>query len=247
MTARPSLGKVAARARSDIYELIESGVFPPGHKLPGERELAERLSVSRSVLRAALASLADDGRLENSPWRGWFVTSPHMADQITLRSFSEMARARGLVPGSRILSRDTRAATLAEASALGIAPAAKVHEIHRVRTLSGVPSCYDVSILPLSRVEGIEGLDLDGASLYLVLERDYDIRVVRTDYVMRADAAPAGVAQALLVGVGDPVLVGEETASDIGGLPVLLGRVTYRRDAYEFQATLWRPYEPTPS
>lgn len=77
----PPLGKAASRAKAAIYELIETGVFGPLQKLPGERELAERIAVSRVVLRDALASLKRDGRLENSPWRGWFVTSPHMAER----------------------------------------------------------------------------------------------------------------------------------------------------------------------
>lgn len=237
------LGRAATAAREEIYRLVESGVFPPGQKLPGERDLAAQLSVSRVVLRQALAALADEGRLENSPWRGWFVTAPRMADQTTLRSFSEMARSRGLAPGARVVQRITRAVTLDEATALGVAPASRVHEVHRVRTLDGIPACYDVTVLPAARYPDIATTPLDDASLYAVLESRFDVRVVRTDYAIRADAAPADVAAALSAAAGDPVLVGEETAYDVAGIPVLLGRVTYRQDAYEFQATLWRSYD----
>jgi len=237
------LGRAATEARSSLYALIESGVFPPGQRLPGERELAERLSVSRVVLRSALASLASAERVHNSPRRGWFVTAPRMADQTTLRSFSEMARSRGLVPGAEIVFRKTRAASLSESKALGIAPVSIVHEVHRVRTLDGIAACYDASILPVSRHEGIESVELENSSLYEVLEALNGVRVVRTDYRIRAEAVSAEVAAALGVTSGAPVLVGEEVASDMTGSPVLLGRVTYRNDAYEFQATLWRTYE----
>ncbi|MFV0373575.1 GntR family transcriptional regulator, partial [Microbacterium sp.] len=136
-----------------------------------------------------------------------------------------------------------RAASLDEAAALAVAPASRVHEVHRVRTLDGVPACYDITVLPLGRFPGVDGAALEDASLYAVLEGGHDVRIVRTDYAIRADAAPSDVAVALGISEHDPVLVGEETAFDLAGGPVLLGRETYRHDAYEFQATLWRSYE----
>ena len=240
---RPLLGKAATRAKAAIFELIETGVFVPGRKLPGERELAEQVSVSRVVLRDALASLERDGRLESSPWRGWFVTSPYMAERVALKSFSEMARSRGLTPGSVILSAESRAATFEEAKALSIAPAARVLDIHRVRTLDGTPTCYDVSIIPLQRAPQLELAPLENVSLYEALEELAGARVVRSDYTVHAEAVQSSIARHLDIAPGDPVLVGEEIASDVAGAALLLGRVTYRSDAYEFQATLYRPYE----
>lgn len=243
MTERPTLGRAAARAREEIYRLIEAGVFVAGQKLPGERDLAEQVSVSRVVLREALASLEHEGRVESSPWRGWFVTSPHMSERVVLKSFSEMARARGLVPGARVRRRATRPATLEESQALRIAPTAPVHEVHRLRTLDESAACYDVSIIALDRAPGVESSELEDASLYQVLERECGVRIVRTDYRMRADAAHADIARELSIARDSPVLVGEEVASDVSGTPILIGRITYRHEAYEFHATLWRSYE----
>jgi DNA-binding FadR family transcriptional regulator len=42
---------------------IRIGMLEPGTRLPPERELAERLSISRSTLRQALASLTETGHL----------------------------------------------------------------------------------------------------------------------------------------------------------------------------------------
>ncbi|MFV0252995.1 MAG: GntR family transcriptional regulator [Beutenbergiaceae bacterium] len=243
MTESPTLGRAAARAREEIYRLIETGVFAPGQKLPGERDLAEQVSVSRVVLREALAYLEHEQKVRSSPWRGWYVTAPRMAERVTLQSFSEMARARGLAPGAKVQRRLTRPATFQEAGALAIAPTAGVHEVHRLRTLDGVAACYDVSVMALDRTPGIEEANLDDASLYQVLEHTCGVRVVRTDYRMRADGATAEIAEALTIDAGAPVLVGEEVAADIAGNPVLVGHVTYRQEAYEFHATLWRSYE----
>lgn len=237
------LGRAASRARAAIIELIDSGVFGPGHKLPSERELAVQVSVSRAMLRDALRSLERDKRVESSPWRGWFVTKPHMAERVTLASFSDMARARGLTPGARVVLRQTRTATPSEAVALSLSPTSQVHEIHRVRTLDGVATCYDTSVIPTDLAVGIVEVDMEDRSLYETLEQLAQVRIVRSDYTVKAEAVSPEIADYLGISAGDPVLIGEEIASDVARTPIVLGRVTYRHDSYEFQATLYRPYD----
>lgn len=49
---------------SRLIEAILTGVFPAGTNLPGERELAEQMGVTRPTLRTVLQRLARDGWLE---------------------------------------------------------------------------------------------------------------------------------------------------------------------------------------
>jgi GntR family transcriptional repressor for pyruvate dehydrogenase complex len=58
-----------------IKALIVAGEFAPGSKLPRERELAERLGLSRSSLREAVRGLALVGVLETRQGDGTYVTS----------------------------------------------------------------------------------------------------------------------------------------------------------------------------
>jgi DNA-binding FadR family transcriptional regulator len=64
--------KVADR----IVGMIESGSYPPGTRLPGERELAERFEVSRVVIREAEISLEAIGRVEIKVGSGVYVREP---------------------------------------------------------------------------------------------------------------------------------------------------------------------------
>ena len=45
------------RIAQEIEQLIAAGSFPPGTRLPAERQLAQSLRVSRSSLREALSAL----------------------------------------------------------------------------------------------------------------------------------------------------------------------------------------------
>lgn len=58
---------------NQILELIDSGVFPPGSRLPGERDLAEKFSVSRVAVREAEISLQAQGRIEIKVGSGAYV------------------------------------------------------------------------------------------------------------------------------------------------------------------------------
>jgi len=56
-----------------ILELIDAGAFPPGSRLPGERDLAEKFGVSRVAVREAEISLQAQGRLEIRVGSGAYV------------------------------------------------------------------------------------------------------------------------------------------------------------------------------
>lgn len=56
-----------------ILELIDSGAFPSGSRLPAERELAETFNVSRVSIREAEIALQAQGRLEIKPGSGAYV------------------------------------------------------------------------------------------------------------------------------------------------------------------------------
>ncbi|KCZ66465.1 hypothetical protein L53_03860 [Hyphomonas sp. L-53-1-40] len=56
-----------------ILDMIDSGAYPPGTRLPGERELAERFNVSRVVVREAEISLEAVGKVEIKVGSGVYV------------------------------------------------------------------------------------------------------------------------------------------------------------------------------
>ncbi|WP_214403092.1 GntR family transcriptional regulator [Pseudonocardia lacus] len=71
--------RASERAVGELRELILHGAFPAGARL-GEVELAERLGVSRTPVREALARLSAEGLVEIAPNRGARVTSWTVAE-----------------------------------------------------------------------------------------------------------------------------------------------------------------------
>jgi GntR family transcriptional repressor for pyruvate dehydrogenase complex len=65
--------KLSQTVVQQIELLILRGILRPGERLPSERELSERLGVSRPSLREAIAGLQDRGLLSSRPNAGVFV------------------------------------------------------------------------------------------------------------------------------------------------------------------------------
>ena len=59
-----------------IMKLIKDGAFPPGTRLPGERELAERFNVSRVTVREAEIALQALGFISIKTGSGVYVLDP---------------------------------------------------------------------------------------------------------------------------------------------------------------------------
>ncbi|MGR3621916.1 FadR/GntR family transcriptional regulator [Pseudophaeobacter sp.] len=65
--------KLSAAVVHQIEQLILRGILSPGERLPSERELAERLGVSRPSLRDAISELQQGGLLSARAGSGIFV------------------------------------------------------------------------------------------------------------------------------------------------------------------------------
>ncbi|WP_235432355.1 FadR/GntR family transcriptional regulator, partial [Nostocoides japonicum] len=67
---RPAVGNAFEATVEQLATAIRLGVFTRDELLPPERELAERLGVSRNTLREAIAALRESGLVETRRGRG---------------------------------------------------------------------------------------------------------------------------------------------------------------------------------
>ena len=205
---KPGRGPAHAQIESWLDDVVAAGKLGPGDRLPPERELAERLGVSRMTLRHALASLQRRGLLVRRVGRdgGTFVAEPRI-ELTGLAGLSDQLRAQGLAAGARVLSAVERDATPAEAE-LGD----RVYEIVRVRLADGEPVALERGVYSAAAYRGLLDEPLDG-SLYELMRN-------------RGDEAPARAVERL-----EPTVAAPEDAGALGiepGSPLLL----VERDAY---------------
>jgi GntR family transcriptional regulator len=228
------------RVQLALSDEIRRGGRPAGSRLPPERALAEHFGVSRVTLRRALEELTAAGVVSRSG-SGWAVATGAVGEPPNeLMSFSEMAASRGLEPGSRVLERRVREATIDEADGLGLAPGASLLELERLRTMDAVAILIDRTTIPLSVAPGIDDVELDGLSLYRVLEERFDVRPARAR--LTVEAIPADARRAALLGLrtGEPLLRCNQLTEDVAGRRIELCEMVYRYDRYRFRATLTR-------
>jgi GntR family transcriptional regulator len=223
-----------------LLDQIERGVLPRGARLPPERVLSERMSVSRATIRRALQELADQGLIESWVGRGTFVTGGLLSDPpSTYRSFTELGAERGLTASARVLSRNVRPALLDEADIYRIAPGADIFEIERLRLLDGLPIAIDRARVPLSKAPNLIDVDFSTTSLYRTLEAA-GVAPVRGDYAVTAVGADLREATLLETQVGAPLLLASSTDYEAQGSVIDLSDTLYRGDRYRFRATLTR-------
>ncbi|MBO1754144.1 FadR family transcriptional regulator [Allobranchiibius sp. CTAmp26] len=70
VTLQPAVGNVFEAVVGQLATAIRLGAFADGEQLPPERELSERLGVSRMTLRDAIAALRDAGLVRTTRGRG---------------------------------------------------------------------------------------------------------------------------------------------------------------------------------
>jgi DNA-binding GntR family transcriptional regulator len=225
---------------SIIADAISSGQLKPGDRVPTERSLCERFSVSRATVRRAFRRLAEEGVVTATVGRGSFVVGAPLAEPPNvLMSFTELAAARGLTAAAEVARQQLRPATAEEASVFGIDVTGLIFELERVRILDNDRVAVDRTRIPLAIAPSLTEQDFTDASIYDTLEAA-GAAPVRGDVVVSSVAADEHRAVALGIAVGAPLLVCTTMSYDEGGRLVEICEIAYRADRYQFRAALTR-------
>jgi len=218
------------RIEQILRERIAS--LQPGDLLPSDTELCHEFGVSRMTARNAMQRLADEGLVLRQPGRGSFVAEPpahRRADR--LMTFSREMERRGRVPSSRILAREIRPASPAEAARLGLREGEPVVLLRRLRCADGEPIAIETAVLVRRCAPAVMGADLERGSLHAAL--------VAAGFVLRrglstivAEAATAEDARLLEVRRGDPLLVERRVILDTHGRRIEATESRYPADRY---------------
>ena len=224
------------RLKSAIEAAIRSNAVKPGGLLPGERVLAESLSLSRVTVRKALALLEEEGLLNRRHGFRTEIGSRLEKSLATLTSFSEDIRARGMEPGCVWISKQISRPSPAEMMALGLSASATVVRMKRVRTADGQPIAVESSTVP---TRFIPSPDLVRDSLYEALSAR-GFMPQRAIQRMRSRAASSEDAAHLHCEPGAPLLVTKRRCFLPDEQIVEYCETRYKGEVYDFVFELQR-------
>lgn len=225
------------RVQERILAAIEADLLKPAEALPGERDIAEGLGISRVTVRKAIAGLVDKGILTQRQGSGTFVVGrqQRMEQRLSrLTSFTEDMRLRGLAPSTRWLDREVSLPTPEEAMRLSLSPSETVVRLRRLRLANAVPMAIETAVIPSRYLPDPNAVV---ASLYDVLEANGSLPVRALQRLRAAILSPAEAAL-LDVPPGSPALAIDRMSYLENGAPVEFTRSTYRGDTYDFVAEL---------
>jgi GntR family transcriptional regulator len=223
------------RIEEQLADRIRSGRLLPGERIAPERELAERLGVSRMTVRQALASLAARGLVDRGVGRGTFVRPAGRIEHDLTRvaGFTAQAERSGLAAGAAILAARAVPAPAHVARPLELERGAPVLRIERIRSAGGRPAALEDSWLPAGHFPGLLELDLSG-SLYALMRERYDRAPVGATERLEPLAAGPREAEALGVPEGAPLMFVERVAYGADGTPVEFAHDLHRGDGARF-------------
>lgn len=234
VSARETKYQAVARHICDRY-LTDTQPHSP---LPTERELQDRLGVSRDTVRRAIRELIDRQLVYNIQGSGTFVApqeSPSRAP--LLRPFTQDMLTRGHTPHSLTLSCHLVIAPLHVQRDLALDPDSKVIEISRLRQADGSPIALETAyFLPeaFSQMQPEASTSLDAqmrASGYQV--ETAQVKVTATN-LTQAEAHHLGVPQ------GAAALRVDKVGYTARGLAVESTHTLYRGDRYDYEFQLHR-------
>jgi GntR family transcriptional regulator len=229
------------RIRDELRAQIVAGFYPPHARLPSESGLMTRYGVSRITVRNALAELEKEGILFKLAGKGVFVSKPKSFQSLgRLQGFAESMTGFDCEVFNDLISIHTLPANAEVARRLQLAEREPVSELRRVRYLNREPVSLDITYVRAHIGTRLAREDLATRDIFLILENDYGIALGFADLTIDAVLADAGVAEALRINLGDPILRIARLTHTATGKPLDFEYLFCRVDNFQFRLRVER-------
>lgn len=240
-TPSPSVRAAGATTVDKAYEsirrLIAANGSQPGDRIPSEKELSEKLDISRSSLREALSRLEQEGVLTAVHGQGRFVSSLSSLSverpMTKYESITEMLQSLGHVVSTAVLEVGEASADAVCAKALDTEVGAPMIRLLRIRYGGDEPLVVSENFIPREILPGpLQYRDWSGSiSEMLAAHGCYIESALAT---ISAASIPSEWAERYqLAGLGHWLLVNEVGLTQ-GARPVLYASDYHRSPAITF-------------
>lgn len=226
-----------AQAEQSLRELLSRPAHRPGTLLPDEVSLANAMGVSRNTLRAAIARLVSEGKLDRKAGVGTRILEPKVHSGVgAWQSFSREMESKGVKVETYSVSARTLPAPPEVARRLHIEEGSEVLCLDRIRGWEDQPVVRFRSYLHKRLRLKVD--DNFSQPLYELIRSRCGVIADQSEDALSAIAADRRLARALRVRVGAPLLQRTRTVYDTRQQPIEYAVVHYRGDRFELNLTL---------
>ena len=227
-----------SETRDLVLDLIEQ--LDVGDAIPSERQLSVDFGVSRLTVRAALEDLSREGYLVRRRGSGTFVSEPKITQELTMTSFTDDMRRRGMRPSSTTLELRVTPAGARLGRLLHVSPSEPVVIARRLRLADGESMAIETIHVREAHVPGITKKDLEERSFYELLSDRYGIVIVGGEQTIEPTVTDEDESEALGVPLHSPAFRFERVTHSQKGEIVEFVESVYRGDRYKLVTALSR-------
>lgn len=231
-------GTLSQRIRGEIEDLIRSGAWTPGRKVPSEAELMTRFGCSRMTVNKAMSALADEGLIVRRRRAGSFVARPRVHSTVLdIPDIQAQIVARGEAYRFDLLDRRRRKARTADADETALAAGGALLALRGVHVAGDRPFALEDRLISLAAVPEAADLDFvdESPGAWLL----HHVPWTEAENRISAVGADAAVADLLALDAG-AALLAVERRTWRAGEPVTWVRQLFPGEAYDLVARFGR-------
>ena len=218
--------------RDELKEEIAAGAYQ--EKVPSERELMERFSVSRTTIREAINHLVNDGIVEKIHGKGTFIKRNKQVHEWlhAIHSLTDTVNQMGMKPGSKLLFSGLVTPPDSIAAAM---KQERLHLIKRLRTADGEPIAIESHYYAPELGSALERYDLHTITIYDILENDLNVTMHEAEQAISCKPLQIEEADELGLEARVNALMVDRLIKDAAGQPVEYYRSVVKPEMYVFR------------
>ncbi|MBO2942689.1 trehalose operon repressor [Paenibacillus sp. F411] len=173
----------------DYAQYIESGLLPPGSKLPSEHELSAVYETTRETVRKGLNLLAQNGYIHKVKGKGSFVLEKsRLKFPISgLVSYKELSKALGKPSRTLVYAVEQIPAGEVIGKELKCRPDQRVWKVIRAREIDGERVILDIDYLNAKVVDHLNP-EIAADSIYAYLEQELQLKISYAEKVITVES-----------------------------------------------------------
>lgn len=224
---------IYVQIHNKIKKAIENGKWQIGDRIPSERALSETFNVSRMTLRQAVQTLVEEGILQRKVGSGTYVASQKVQEKMSgTTSFTDIMRAQGKTPSSKVVSYHVADPTLSEKEHLKLGSNDVILRMERIRLADDLPICFEITTIPAKIVKTLSRNEITSSFYHALEEKGY--KLGHAQQTVSAMLASERVSELLNVKRGSSILRLRQITMLDNGEPFEYVRTQYVGDRFEF-------------